>query len=536
LSLKISTMKTTIYLLAILFAQSTLAQSIVKSQLSEITLYLDGAKILRTSNIALKKGEQKIVITDISNKIEDNSVRISTDANVKILSVNTRQNFITPSVDGNSFQDLKDSVSYLKFENQDINDELNAYASQRELLSTNQKVNNSEGFSPAQLKEYADFYLERVLTLNKKITKLNREIETNNYRITKYQNHINVNRNTKTISKKEIVVVFKSSASKTALVNIEYLVSSAGWVPTYDIRVDDITKPMMLDYKAQVYNNTGVNWSNVAFKLSTADPRKSASRPEMGAWVIKNNSYNKNNDDLSQSNRESERKSQIDKDGITYEEISIPELTTEFEIKERYNIPSDAKPYLIEVTNYELKATYKHYAIPKIEKAVFLLARITGWEDLNLIEGDANIYFANNYIGKSYINTAKVQDTLDVSLGRDSKVVIDRIKTKDYADTKMIGNSKKDYLDFEITVKNLRDTPIQIEILDQVPISGDDEIVIETLETTKAIENEKSGKLSWNYRLESGQSEKITLGFSIKYPKNMSYAKQKHYKSVRAKF
>ena len=54
-----------------------------------------------------------------------------------------------------------------------------------------------------------------------------------------------------------------------------------------------------------------------------------------------------------------------------------------------------------DINEFDLAADYKHLTIPKLDRDAFLLARITGWETLDLIDGPMNIYYGDSYIGLS---------------------------------------------------------------------------------------------------------------------------------------
>src|SRR6185369_11389983 len=87
----------------------------------------------------------------------------------------------------------------------------------------------------------------------------------------------------------EVTVLVLANEDMRANFNLKYRVVDAGWAPKYDIRVDGISKPVNLYYKANLYNNTGVDWNNVKLKLSTADPLQGAQYPKMEAWDLKQN-------------------------------------------------------------------------------------------------------------------------------------------------------------------------------------------------------------------------------------------------------
>ena len=69
-------------------------------------------------------------------------------------------------------------------------------------------------------------------------------------------------------------------------------------------------------------------------------------------------------------------------------------------------------------------------------------------------------------------------------------------------------------------VKNNKSKAINIEILDAIPISQNTEIEVELIESLEAVYVKEYGKLSWNIKLDPGQSKRLTFTYSVKYPKN----------------
>ncbi|MGZ3884099.1 MAG: DUF4139 domain-containing protein, partial [Bacteroidia bacterium] len=230
------------------------------------------------------------------------------------------------------------------------------------------------------------------------------------------------------------------------------------------------------------------------------------------------------------------KKQSVAKRAIQYEEVQVSELSAEFDIKQTYSIPSDAKPYIIDVTNYSLNAMFQHYCVPKTEKDAFMLAKITGWEDLDLVEGPANVYFGGTYVGQSYINTRSVDDTLSLSFGRDKKIVVTRTKLKDFNSERLIGSSRKITYSYEMVIKNNRKSPIQIDLEDQIPVSQNSDITVDAIELSKADLNVLTGQLKWKLSLAPDESKKIILTYSVKFPKNKTVDLNKRKSKMRAKF
>lgn len=57
---------------------------------------------------------------------------------------------------------------------------------------------------------------------------------------------------------------------------------------------------------------------------------------------------------------------------------------------------------------------------------MFLQADIDNWQSLNLLNGNANIYYGNTYIGNVMINANQLVDTLRVPFGVDKSIQVSR--------------------------------------------------------------------------------------------------------------
>lgn len=195
------------------------------------------------------------------------------------------------------------------------------------------------------------------------------------------------------------------------------------------------------------------------------------------------------------------------------------QTTVEFEIKMPYTVMSDNKNYTVDIEAYNLPAMYQYYCVPKIDRDAFLIARITDWEKYNLLEGEANMFFEDTYVGKTLLDVRYASDTLDISLGRDKNVSVNREKIKDYTTKQLLGNKKEETRAWKITVKNNKSQEINMVILDQVPVSALEEIEIEIRNISGAELDSESGKVKWEFSLPSNDKKEFELWYAVKYPK-----------------
>jgi uncharacterized protein (TIGR02231 family) len=174
----------------------------------------------------------------------------------------------------------------------------------------------------------------------------------------------------------------------------------------------------------------------------------------------------------------------------------------------------------VEIRSYDLPAVFTYYSAPKVDRDAFLLARIAGWDQLNLLPGPAKIYYEGNYVGASTIDTRQTIDTLDLSLGRDKRIVITREAKSELTRSKTAGGNTVREQVFTITVKNTRKEKISLLLEDQLPVSQNTDIKVSDREFSGGLLDEETGKVTWRLELLPGASENRIIGYTVKYPKN----------------
>jgi uncharacterized protein (TIGR02231 family) len=296
------------------------------------------------------------------------------------------------------------------------------------------------------------------------------------------------------------------------------------------MRADNVNAPINLMYKAKVTQNTGIDWKNVKLTLSSGNPNQNNTAPILQAWFLRygyprtyNNSnvvYNSIQGQVSGVAYKKD-KAEMDESSISnYTTINENQLNISFDIDIPYDILSNGKAHSVALKDLKLPASYKYYAVPKVEKEAFLLAEISEYSKFNLLPGEANIIFEGMYVGKTMINPNQTSDTLNLSMGRDKKIAIKREKIADKSGTKFLSGYKEQTFTYDITVKNNKKEAIELLLKDQYPISTDKEITIELLDNGKAKVNAETGILTWDVKLGAGETKKFRISYKIKYPKD----------------
>jgi len=195
--------------------------------------------------------------------------------------------------------------------------------------------------------------------------------------------------------------------------------------------------------------------------------------------------------------------------------------TVNFEIALPYTIPTDGEEQLVEINKHDLPAYYSHLVIPKKDPDAFLTAAVTKWEQYNLLSGEVNLFFEGTYLGESYLDVSTLSDTLKLSLGRDKGIIVERRAIEEFQSNQFIGSKQKSSRGWEIILNNQKDAPIDLTILDQVPISGNSNIDIKVDLPENVEYNEETGRLRWRMQLPPKGQERLRFSYSVRYPKRI---------------
>jgi len=528
----------------ILFAQNTDIDARISTKPEQVTLFVSGAQINAKGSSNLKTGRQTVVFDKLSNFVDANSVQVKADKDITILSVNYQFNYLEPE-QKKDFKQLEDSLKTYRQQLLRLTIIKNSYVEEISLLQNNKSIKGDNiGVTAAELAKVADLIRNRYAEAALRKLETEEKEQKLAERIAKMDQQLGQLRQGEQTVTGEVVVQLIAATAGNANFELGYFVNNCGWSPLYDIRVKDVNSPTTVVAKANVIQNTGQDWKNVKLSLSTGNPTLGNTKPNLNPWTLSLSDpivFKKAKigyDAPSPATKESKNSLEpSDGDDVVAVGLfrnknwSAADLTVVdnnqltnaiFNISVPYNIASNGKENIVEIQQYEVAANYSYFSIPKIDNDAFLVADLIGWDKGELLSGDANVYFENNYVGTTYFDARIVDDTLSFALGRDNNITIKRKQTKDFNEkTSISGNTKKITRSFDIEVKNTRKSPIEIELEDQIPLSNNEELIIEAINTGNALYNKETGKLTWKLKLAAGEAKKLNFSYSVKFPKKM---------------
>lgn len=537
-------MKKLIYLFVIGFSVVAVAQKPIftDAKIESATVYFNSAELTHSTSANLPKGTSEIVIKNIANYLNENTIQIKAPKDVTVLSVQFTTNYMSEyEIDETSpaIKQVRDSIKLIEAA---IKKTVNAKISENrtiDLLDKNQQIGGQNtGLSVVELTKMVDFYKSKRNELQNNFDLLEEKEKQLRETLARLNSQLKINtsKEEKTSNGKLILQVMSDVAAKTNF-EISYITPYASWTPFYDLRAESVTAPLDLMYKAQVAQNTGIDWKKVKLTLSSGSSNQNNQIPILSSWFLR---YHQpiTYDAISvegyrtkanpQSNVIQSMSGQVPGLEIQKGKASIDDYTTvtenqlnvSFDIDIPYDILSNGKLHSVALKELKLPAKYTYYSAPRVEKEAFLVAEIDDYSQYNLLPGEANIIFEGMYVGKTYINPNQTAESLKLTMGRDKRVSVKREKVTEKSGTKFLSSYKEQTFTFDITLKNDKKETVELLLKDQYPLSTDKDITIELVESNKAQINSETGILTWEVKLKPGEIQKFRISYKVKYPKD----------------
>lgn len=508
-----------------------------ESKITSVTVFLSKAQINRTVKTKIEAGKTTLVMGGLSPQLDAQSIQVGGKGKFTIMGTGHRINYLNEFNKPKQLALLQDSITLLQKAIIQEGSQKEVLNREEQMILANQKISGTnQNLTVPELKAMADFFRSRLGELALSKIRVDEKVKILNEKLVKIQKQVNEQRDVYNRNTSEILVIVQADAATSVDLDLNYVVANAGWTPVYDLRAIDTKSPIQLAYKASVYQATGEEWQNVLMVLSTANPNLGGLKPELAAWYLEFyqpiarasqkssmkregpmtlSSKAKSEDIVEVADEESVAESLSD--FVTTVETS---LNVEFQISIPQTVLSSAKPTMVDVKNSSVSANYEYAVAPKLDLDAFLLAKISGWEDLNLLPGDANIFFEGTFVGKTFIDPNSIRDTLSVSMGRDKRIVVKREKVKGLSTRNVIGLNEKQTSAWEISIRNTKSDPIKIVVEDQIPVSKNNQIEVTVLEIGGAKQNTYTGKLTWDVNLKGSENKKLSYKYEVKYPKD----------------
>jgi len=530
-----------------LFAADLPARAPIKA----VTVFPDRAEVTRVVDVAVPAGATTVVIDNLPASLFPESVRVSGEGgkDVVIGSVETKPVYADAAVSEQERQ-LQAAILELQDRRHNAEDCIASLQVQLDFIATigrdmpvtaNQEIQRGTmdaakwqaawtAMSSGAAEAHAGMRAAEIemRDIDAKIAKLQQELA-----------QIETGRSATVVAR----INLEAGAAESATLRLSYQLPDATWQPLYDARLDSEAGTMSLAQLGQVQQRTGEDWTGVALTLSTAQPSVGASLPELDSWFVQvaqpqeealrqvagapaapPASEPQNMADMNQAqDKEKDKLAKVDA------QLVASEFSAEYRIPGTASVPSDAAPHKFAIATHELAARLAVRAVPKQGAFAHLYADVTYEGAEPLLPGQVSVFRDGAFVGTEAMDMLRPKEKEQFGFGIDDKMRVEyRLENGEQSTSGIFTDNRHVERRYRIEIANHHGKPMEITVLDSLPVSQDARIEVEQLsDTTRptTIDWEAhKGVLAWTYELKPAEERVIGFGYALTYPEGTAVA------------
>ena len=511
-----------------------------KAKVTTVNVYRQSAQLQNTATVALPAGNSDIVIGNISNRIDKKSIQIGVNSkNVTILSSQFTNDYSADfklEITNPVIKKVNDSIKIVESLIVKSNIELDANNKSIELLDKNQTVlvgsNNS---TVAQLTQLADWYTKKRIEISNKIVEIKKNLATFQKKLARLKSSLKTNeeRTAEEFASGVLVLKVINKSAASVRLDFSYLASEVYWNPLYEIKGNNVSDPLELTLKASIQQNTGLDWKAVKLTLINGVSSRNNTAPTVQPWFL----YGQSKEDLERTraaraagiNQQKSVQAEVSYSNMADSApISSPvgftansnQLNVSYDVDIPYDILSNGEQHIVNLLQQNIPAQYEYFAAPRYSTDAFLLAKIKDFSKYGLVTAPANIIFENMYIGETTLDPNQTENEMNITLGNDRRISIKKEEVKDRSGEKFLSSYKEKTVTYDLVIRNNKKESINIEIKDGIPLSNNEAIKVELLESSGAKKTDETGILIWNLKISPSETKKLRVSYKVRYPKD----------------
>ncbi|MDQ7070412.1 MAG: DUF4139 domain-containing protein [Rhodobacterales bacterium] len=537
-------MKLFAVLLAVLPTFTFAEEIVLAGKVTDVILYPQGATVTRNIPFQAAAGTHTLVITGIPADSSEENLRVTVSGATMGI-VTERQNFVPPRDDATNaeLEAARAVVTAIEGDIRKMRDEIKAIGLQNEAVAARitflRQIGEGDKLANTDLEvlrdisrmigaetlaaredghkaEIAARVLEDALALRQE------DLETAQKQVAALvpEDH----------DFAYMAIEVSSDEAINGAVQISSFTRDAEWGPTYDMRLNtDAPATLVIDRAARVWQGTGENWQGVNLELSTLRP--SGQLKPSYVYAQRRRIEKPAPPEPSPMVRSMAESSILGPIVFTEEpsvmSMDFDGLSVTYGYPIAIDIASRADELRIDLGRLETGATLHARAIPRNDETGFLMAEFTNdMGELILPSGESAFFLDGRFVGNQEIDgviATGAEATL--SFGpieglRLTRKVVDRNE----GDTGFVSRVNERVELAEIGVENLTGRAWDVRLLDRVPYSEQEDLVItwrsKPMPNAANVEGRR-GILQWDFTLAPQERKDITLSHRIEWPSGM---------------
>src|SRR3954468_16628099 len=517
------------------------------SAVDAVTVYPDGASVTRVISLDLPAGDNSAVLKDFPPTLDPSSLRVEGEAGAKLTigAIDARPPRAAPPV---NLPELDKRIEALKDERVNLQGAIDAATARRKFAERFAETSPAGIGDKGEARPIAEWRAafaavgEEVAIADTAI----RDAERKQRELDREIARLEQDRAQKPPSRMEVKIELAAAAATKATLRVTYAVRNARWTPLYDARLDtgakDRKPALELVRRAEIVQNSGEDWSNVALAVSTVRTARGGSAPELNSLIVqypqppRPMAAGKAMDFAASSPAPAVRgersmtghlaeaaSERADEQQATAE---VSGFQVMFKIPGRVSLGASEGAKSLRVSSASIAPDLAVRSAPVRDPTAFLEASFKQSEDAPLLPGRVAIYRDGIFVGRGQMTAAGKDEPVRLGFGADDKIKIERtvVKRNEGSAGLIVTTSKTDERSFKTNVRNGHDFPIKIAIEDQLPVSENEDILVEMLPSSTAPTTtnlrDKRGVLEWAFEAKAGEVKDIGFAWRVRWPKD----------------
>ena len=508
------------------------------STITAVTVYPDRTAVTRTAQLTLPAGPQTVVFDPLPVTLIPTSLRVSGKgaATVRILGVELTDRFSETSALP-ELNELRTAIDAQQWELRQTGDKMEVLASQEKFLASIES--SSAGSASREVAAGKPDVADWERTLNfvgtrltevkaKRLEQLKRKKEQEE-RLETLRKRLEAMQQQKPLEGKRASVLLDVAKGGEFGLELGYTVMQTAWTPLYTIRALPETGEAEFDLAADIRQQSGENWPNIAARLSTASPAVGTAPPELRPWWLDIYQPRPRFKALREAPMEAAamapapRKTGMAEDKEAEQasaDIVDSGLQVNFALQRPVTIPSDGVAHRFPLDHQRIAARFSYLAVPKLRESAFLHATLTNSLPYPLLPGSANLFIGPEFVGTGRIPQVPMGEEVRLGFGEDPQIVVKHEQLKrEKSAPGLFGKAVRLKLSYRTTVQNLKRGPVELELRDQLPVSQNSQVEVKDVEiSVPPAKRDEQGLLTWQLTLQPKEKKEILLSFTVEYP------------------
>lgn len=509
----------------------------LRSDVSEVTIYPQGAKITRTVPFSIPAGVHDLILPDLPDSTPLEYVRVFVDG-ARMGAMTLRSDYVPPrdEVKTAELAEAEANIKAIEAQIQGKQDEvahirLTATAAKSRLRFLDHLGEGDDMMAAGvdTLRQLSNMIGEEALVaqqvaLTAEIEARNTEMALEDLRETLAKAQQGLSALVPEVQERAFLsVAVDADAETQGVLTVSYFIKDAAWGPVYDMYLTRGSSASVDILRGGFVTQwTGENWTDVSLILSTVQPSDQIEpsqlftqrrRVEDPAPALPKRSF--------ENLAEPVVEAPVIIDETSYARFDGPAVVYVYPTP--VSIASGADAVRLKLGELTTGADVQARAVPMRDDTAFLVAEIINDTEEEILPSEfVSLFVDDTFVGTTSTEGVPIGAQADLPFGPIDGLRLKRlVLNQNQGDRGLLTKSNERTQSAQIEVKNLSKDTWSLRVLDRVPYSEQDDLNIAWSALPQADEIDVDGRrgiLAWDLTLEPGDVQTIRINQSLSWP------------------